>query len=77
MKKRRAPPMEVQPSYESSDRQAIPMTPTPKNKSSGKMRNAQPAMSASVAEIARKRSLTKQRKLLEAIRSRRSTRERM
>jgi hypothetical protein len=75
MSKRRAPPMDVQPSYESWHWQAIPMAPVSKKKSSGKAHTSQPAISQSMAEIARKGSLTKQRKLLEAVRTRRSTRK--
>jgi hypothetical protein len=68
-RKRGPPPMNVQPSVGRWDRQAIPMGPSKDAK--GKTRAARSAISPSNAEIARKASLNKQRKLLEAVRTKR------
>ena len=58
--------MDVQPSSDSWDRQAIPINPSPTMKSKVRAPLAHPGVPPREAKIVRKASLSRQRKLLEA-----------
>jgi hypothetical protein len=60
--------MDVQPSSDSWDRQAIPINPSPTKKSKVKAPLTHPGVPPREAKIARNASLSRQRKLLESAR---------